>query len=123
GRDMVGGLRRAAGLVGGEGGRSRMAAVAVTGRRVRLVEGLRAGVSPGGRAARDHAYIRRALVTDLAGGDRGRDPGVAGHRERWRREARRGELEATRIDVARRMTARAVAVEAAERKVVARVEI
>src|SRR5438552_13780678 len=89
-----------------------MAAVAVAGRRVRLVEGLRTGVSPGGRAAYDHADVRRALVAGLAGGDRGRDPGVAGHRERWRREARRAELEATRIDVARRMTARAVAVEA-----------
>src|SRR5207253_970900 len=88
-----------------------MAAVAVTGRRVRLVEGLRTGVSPGGGAARDHAYIRRALVTGLAGGDRGRDPGMAGHRERGRREARCAELEAARIDVARRMTARAVAVE------------
>jgi len=51
---VVGGLRRAARLVGGEGGRSRMAAVAVAGRGVRLVEGLRTGVSPGGRAARDH---------------------------------------------------------------------
>src|SRR5438067_4301879 len=98
-----------------------MAAVAVACRRVRLVEGLRTGVSPGGRAAYDHAHVRRALVAGLAGGDRGRDPGVAGHRERWRREARRAELEAARIDVARRMTARAVAVEAAERKVVARV--
>src|SRR5207247_9806049 len=60
GRDVVGGLRRAARLVGGEGGRSCMAALAVTRRRVRLVESLRAGVSPGGCAARDRAYIRSA---------------------------------------------------------------
>src|SRR5437588_9067359 len=60
-------------------------------------------------------------MAGLAGGDRGRHRGVAGHRERGSAEARRAELEAARIDVARRMTARAVAVEAAERKVAARV--
>src|SRR5205807_10118081 len=67
------------GLIGHEGRRRRMAAVAVTGRRVHLVEGLRTGISPGGRAARNHAQVRRALVAGLAGGDRGRHRGVAGY--------------------------------------------
>src|SRR5437763_504608 len=52
------------------------------------------------------------------GGARG---GVAGGVGRRTGEARRAELEAARIDVARRVTARAVAVEGAERNVVARV--
>src|SRR5207248_6949581 len=43
---------------------------------------------------------------------------MAGHRERRSGEARRTELEAARIDVARRMTARAVAVEAAHGEVI-----
>src|SRR6184192_4582898 len=47
--------------------------------------------------------------------------GVTGRVERRTRDARRAELEAPRIDVARRVTARAVAIEAAERNVVARI--
>src|SRR5438067_5680633 len=47
--------------------------------------------------------------------------GVTGRVERRTRDARRAELEAARIDVARGVAARAVAVEAAERNVVARI--
>src|SRR5204863_8886532 len=88
--------------------------------RVHLVEGLRTGITPGGRAARDHAYVRRGLVTGLTGRHGRRHRRVAGDRERRSGQARTADLEATRIDVARRMTARAVAVEGAEGEVVAR---
>src|SRR5437660_367590 len=120
GRDVIRGLR-VTGLIGREGRRRRMAAVAVAGRRVCFVEGLRTGISPGGRAARNHAEIRRALVTGLTGGDPRGHRGVAGDRERRSGQARAAELEATCIDIARRVTARAVAVEAGERDVIARV--
>src|SRR5207237_6103854 len=77
--------------------------------------------SPGGRAARHHPEIRGALVTGLTGGDPRGHRGVAGDRERRSGQARAAELEATCIDIARRVTARAVAVEAGERDVVARI--
>src|SRR4029077_3243314 len=50
----------------------------------------------------------------------GGDSGVAGHAESWRVDVRGAELEAADVDVGRRVAARAVAVEAADRDVVIR---
>src|SRR5437879_940656 len=110
----LGGLRH----VRREGRCRSVTAVAVAGDGVHLVEGLRTGISPGGRAARHHPEIRGGLVAGLTGGDPRGHGGVAGDRERRSGQARRTELEAARIDVARRVTARAVAVEAAYGEVI-----
>src|SRR5437879_1465710 len=87
----------------------------------RVERGIGARVSRHGAGTGDHPEVRRRF---MAGG--AREPctgcgGVTGRGERGTRDARRSELEATRIDVARRVAARAVAVEGTERKVVARV--
>src|SRR5204862_2132767 len=113
----LGGLRQ----VRREGRCRGVTAAAVAGSRVHLVEGLRTGISPGGRAARHHPEVRGGLVAGLAGGDPRGHGGVAGHRERRSGQARAAELEATRAHVRGAVAARAVAVEGAEGKVVARV--
>src|SRR5213082_2158105 len=66
GWDVIRGLR-ITGLISHEGRCRGVTAVAVAGGRVHLVEGLRTGVTPGGRAARDHSEVRGALVTGLTG--------------------------------------------------------
>src|SRR5204863_9098964 len=93
-------------------------AAAVAGSRVHLVEGLRTGISPGGRAARHHPEVRGALMTGLTGGDPRGHRGVAGHRERRSGQARTAELEAARAHVRGAVKARAVAVEAAYGEVI-----
>src|SRR5262250_168500 len=72
----------------------------------------------GHRGADQHAEELRTLVTGLAGGGRRRYGRVAGGIERRRIDVRRAELEATGVHVGDRVTARAAAVEAADRDVV-----
>src|SRR5439155_5332924 len=120
GRNMVRGLG-AAGHIAGKGRRGRVAAVAVTTGRMDLVQRGRTRVSRGARAAGDHPQVGCALVTGLTGGDGRRHRGVACDAERGTRDARGAELEAARIHIGRGVAARAVAVEAADRHVVARV--
>src|SRR5258708_35355737 len=87
---------------------------------MRLIEGLWTGISPRGRGARHHPQVCGGLVTGLAAADAGgRDHGVAGHGERWSREARRADPEAARIYVRGAVAARAVAVRRADREVTA----
>src|SRR5215470_3121367 len=101
-----------------------MTTAAVGGRqRVLGIVAGRARVSPRARAARHHAHVRRGLVAGVAGRDRGCDRLVSGDIERWAHRvtcAAGTDLEASGIDVRRGMAARAVAVEAADRDVVAR---
>jgi len=112
----LGGLRH----VRREGRCRGVTAAAVAGGRVHLVEGLRTGISPGGRAARHHPEVGGALVAGLAGGDPRGHGGVAGDRERRSGQARAAELEATRAHVRGAVTARAVAVEGAHGEVIGR---
>src|SRR5881394_2472307 len=96
-------------------------AASARGRMLRIERGVGPRVSRRGAGTGDHPEVWRRF---MAGGARepcaGRG-GVAGGAQGRTRDAGRAELEATRIDVARRVAARAVAVEAAERNVVARV--
>src|SRR5262250_419740 len=68
--------------------------------------------------ADQHAEELRALVTGLAGRGRRRYGCVAGGIERRGIDVRRTELEAAGVDVGGRVTARAAAIEAADRDVV-----
>src|SRR5438046_9607251 len=93
-------------------------AASARGRMLRIERGVGPRVSRRGAGTGDHPEVWRRF---MAGG--AREPcagcgGVTGRVERRTRDARRAELEAPRIDVARRVTARAVAIEAAERDVV-----
>ena len=97
-----------------------MAAIAVAAGRMRLVERCRARVSGRGGAARQHADVRCALVTGLAAADGGGDGGVAGHVQGRSGNAGSADLEAAGIDVLGGVTARAVAVERADRDVIGR---
>src|SRR5205823_8334659 len=85
------------------------------GRMLHIERGVGARISRRGAGTGDHPEVWRRF---MAGGARepcaGRG-GVAGRVERRARDARRAELEAARIDVARRVAARAVAVEGADR--------
>jgi len=106
-----------------EGRRRRVAAAAVAARRVIAIErAVRARVARCGIRARDHAHELGTLVAGLAGADATRttDRGVAGDGERRRSGARRADKEAARVDVGSRVATRAVAVERADRNVVAR---
>ena len=120
GRDVVRGLA-GTGDVAGEGRRGGVAAAAVATRRMLGIE-RRGGtrVAGGGAAARQHPHVRSGLVAGLAGGDRRGHRRVAGDAERRGGDARAAEFEAARIDVGRCVAAGAVAVEAADRDVVAR---
>src|SRR5207248_9124135 len=84
-----------------------------------LVERLRTRVGRARGGAREHPEVSRGLVTGLAAADRLRDGGMAGDRERGSTDARGADPEAARIDVARGMAARAVAIECADRDVIA----
>src|SRR5215469_14852749 len=96
-----------------------MAAAAVARCRVVRIEcGRRPRVAGGGVRAGEHPHVGSGLVAGLAATDDRRDGGVAGDAEGWRTEAGGAELEATGIDIGRRVTARAVAVERADRDVV-----
>src|SRR5204863_6895443 len=122
GWNVIGRLRHRRQQVRGERGRLDMTvAASARGRMLRIERGVGPRVSRRGAGTGDHPEVWRRF---MAGGARepcaGRG-GVAGRVERRTRDARRAELEATRIDVARRVAARAVAVEGAERNVVARV--
>ena len=121
-RDVIRGLA-AARHVGREGGRRRVAAVAVAAGRMALVECCRGtGVTRRRRSAGNHAEVRRGLVTGLAAADAARaaDGGVTGDRQGGRGEARGSDMEAARVDVGGRVAAGAVAVEAVDRDVIAR---
>src|SRR5437016_13094018 len=59
-------------------------------------------------------------MTGHAAADRRRHRGVAGDRERWIRDARRPEPEATGVHIGRGVAARAVAIERADRHVITR---
>jgi len=119
GRDMVRRLGAAAHLIGGKRRAGRVAAVAVTRSRMRLVECLGTGVAPGGRGAHHHPEIRRGLVTGRAGAHH-RHGRVARDAERRSTDTRRTDTEATGVHIARAVAPRAVAIEAADRDVVAR---
>src|SRR5262249_41975799 len=102
--------------------RRRMAAVAVTGGRVALVEGRRARVGPGGGSARLHAHVRRSFVATLAAAHPRRgDRVVTGDVERRARGiagAACADLEAAGRKNGRRVTAGTAAVGGADRNVV-----
>src|SRR5215470_11396439 len=68
--------------------------------------------------ADQHPEVLRTLVTGLAGRGRRRYGRVAGGIERRGVDVRRTELEAAGVDVGGRVTARAAAIEAADRDVV-----
>src|SRR6516162_9150273 len=117
--DVVCRLAIAAIEVAREGGRGGMAAAAVAGGRVgRVVLGRPVIALSAHGGADHHAEVLRALVTGLARRDRTRHGGVARTIERRASDVGRAELEAARVDVASRVAARAVAVEAADRDVV-----
>src|SRR6266478_1785445 len=119
GRNVIGGLA-GSGHIGREGRRGGMAATAVASGWMLRVECARgARVACRGAGAGEHSHVRRQLVAGLAGGNRCRHRRMARDAEGRVRDARRAELEATRIHVARAVTARAVAVEAADWNVVA----
>src|SRR6266478_6575580 len=117
GRNVIGGLA-GSGHIGREGRRGGMAATAVASGWMLRVECAR-GARVAGRGAGEHSHVRRHLVAGLAGGNRRRHGAVPGDAEGRVRDARRAELEATWTHVARAVTARAVAVEAADWNVVA----
>src|SRR5262249_47407831 len=119
GRTVVRRLTGTTVQIGQEGGGRRMAATAVARGRVGRVV-LDGSVIPlsGHGSADQHAEELRALVTGLAGRGRRRYGRVAGGVERRCVDVRRAELEATGVHVAGRVTARAAAVEAADRDVV-----
>jgi len=119
GGNVGGRLGTAAHLIGGKRRGGRVAAVAVTAGRMGLVVCLGTRVAPGGCGAREHSDVRRGLVTGRAGAHRRRYRGVAGDRKCRTREARGADPEAARIDVGRGMAARAVAIECADREVIA----
>src|SRR5438045_4686775 len=96
-------------------------AASARGRMLRIERGVGPRVSRRGAGTGDHPEVWRRFMAGGAGEPCAGRGAVAGRVERRTRDARRAELEATRIDVARRMAARAVAIEAAERNVVARV--
>src|SRR5438046_8166087 len=96
-------------------------AASARGRMLRIERGVGPRVSRHGAGTGDHPEVWRRF---MAGG--AREPcagcgGVTGRVERRTRDARRAELEpaATRSHIGHRVTARAVAVEGAERHVVA----
>src|SRR6202043_813780 len=68
-----------------------------------------------------HPHVSGRLVAGLAARHGGRHGGMTGDRERRNADARRTDMEATRIHIAGGVAARAVAVERAERDVIARV--
>jgi len=106
-----------ASLVGAEGRCRRVTAVAVAGRRViAVVFGPCVARSADG-GADHHARKPGALVTGLAAAHRRRDRGVPGDVERRARDIRVADLEAVRIDIGRRVAARAAAIEVAGREV------
>ena len=109
----------AAHLIGGKRRAGRVAAVAVTAGRMGLVVCLGTGVAPGGRGAHHHPQIRRGLVTGRAGAHH-RHGGVAGDAERRSTDTRRTDTEAPGVHVRGAVAARAVAIHAADRKVIAR---
>jgi len=119
GRDMVRRLGAAAHLIGGKGRGGGVAAAAVTRGRMGLVVCLGTRVAPGGRSAHHHPQIRRGLVTGRAGAHR-RHGRVAGDAERRSTDARRTDAEATGVHVRGAVAARAVAIQAPDRKVIAR---
>ena len=97
-----------------------MAAAAVTGGRVgRVVLGRPVIALRAHGRADHHAEVLRALVALLAARDCGGHGGVPGDAERWRVDARVAELEAAGVHIGGRVTARAAAVEAPDRDVVA----
>src|SRR5260370_315871 len=106
-------------LVGREGGRRGVTTVAVAARGMVLVERGRTRVAGRGRGARQHPDVGRAFVTGRAAADRRRDGGVSGDREGRSGDARGTELEATGIHIRRAVAARAVAIETADREVIA----
>src|SRR5215469_792121 len=122
GRNVVRGLRTTAVLIGREGRRRGVTAGAVTAGRVarvvlhRPVVALRAHGGAG-----HHAQVRCCLVAGLTGRHRTRHGRVTCAGERRSRNVRRADVEAARVHVGRGVAARAVAVEAPERDVIARV--
>jgi len=120
GRNVIRGLG-VAGLIAGKGRRGRVAGAALARGRMGLVVRGGARIPPGGRGADEHADVGRGLVTGRAGAHHRRYRGVAGDAERRTRDACRAELEAPRVHVAGAVAARAVAIQAPERDVIARV--
>ena len=121
GRDVVGGLARPRSALSAKRGRRGVAAVAVTAGRVALSK--RVGPRVAGRwwrCSRASPGKARALVAGLAGRHRCCHRACGRQRQRRDVDARGAELEAARVDVRGGMAARAVAVEAADRDVVAR---
>src|SRR5215469_5211322 len=117
---MVGGLASTTIEVTCEGRcRGVTAAALARGRVARIECGRGTRVAGGGVRAGEHAEVRRRLVALLAARDRGCHGGVAGDSQRRRIDVRRTDVEATGVDVGGRVAARAVAVEAAVREVVA----
>src|SRR5215468_3829041 len=119
GRDVVRWLARPTVEVAQEGGRRRVTAAAVTRGRVRGVVLDRPVIAlRGHRGADQHAEELRTLVTGLTRRHHRGYRRVAGTIECRRIDVRRTELEASRVHVGGRVTARAAAVEAADRDVV-----
>src|SRR6202035_4458272 len=117
--DVIGRLRGCGQQIRCESGCRHVAGAAVATGRVLRVECGRTGVSGRSRGAREHPDVGRALVTGRARAHR-RYGGVAGDRERRACDARRAEFEAARIHIRCGVAARAVAIEVAERNVIAR---
>src|SRR5215470_19044354 len=121
GRDVIGRLTRTTIEIACEGGRRRMAAAAVAARRVTRIVLDRPVIALSGHGGADqHPEELRALVTGLTGGDCRRHGGVTRDAEGRRIDARRTQLEASRVDVGDRVATRAVAVESPDRDVVPR---
>src|SRR5205807_8693382 len=124
GWDVIARLRYRRQQIRSERGRLDVTGAAIArGRMLRVERGVGPRVSRRGAGTGDHPEVRRRFMAAGA-----REPctgrgGVTGRVERGTRDARGAELEAaaTRSHIGRRVTARAVAVEAAERNVVARV--
>jgi len=112
-------LRSCAAQIRHERGRRGVAVAAVTrGRVLRVERAVRTGVSGRGRGAGDHPHEGGGLVTGRAGAH-GCDRGVAGDVERRSTDIRRTDMEATGIHVRSAVAARAVAVGAPDRDVIA----
>src|SRR5204863_441723 len=119
GWNVIARLRRRRQQVRGERGRVDVTGATIArGRVLHIERGVGPRISRRGAGTGDHPEVWRRF---MAGGARepcaGRG-GVAGGAQGRTRDAGRAELEATRIDVARRMAARAVAVEAAYGEVI-----
>ena len=117
GRNVIRGLG-VAGLVAGKRRRRAMATAAIAGGGMELIERRRARVSCRACGAGDHPHIGSGLVAGGAGGHLSHHRRVSGDAQGGCCDARRTDLEATRRHLGRAVTARAVAIQVADRNVI-----